>query len=172
MDVRQVVVVPGGGRVTRVTDAGATEIPLRVAERLDDLAGELGALLGTPGSVVDRPGPAPGQGSLVVCSDDLLDGLAESGADMRWVIGIGLPRLQAVRLTAGLGLAAGVRSDDLSDWASDGRGGAVVGRADVAVPGAVVATDLVDAFGGYALLTVPGVADLPTILASYVRAAP
>lgn len=171
MDVRQVVVVPGGGRVTRVTDAGATEVPLRVADRLDDLAAALGLLLGAPGSVVDRPGPAPGAGSLVVCSDDLLDDLAESGADMSWVIGIGLPRLQAVRVTAGLGLAAGVRSDDLSAWASGGGGGAVVGRADVPVPGAVVATDLADAFGGYARMTVPGVADLPTVLASYVRAA-
>ncbi len=171
MDVQHVVVVPGGGRVTRVTDAGAVEVPLRVEQRLDDLAGTLARLLGATGTVVDDRAPAPGAGTLVVGPVDVLDELAAAGADMGWVVGIGLLRLRAVRDAAALGLVAGVADDDLDAWAGEGRGGAVYGSTAVRLPGAaVVATDYVDASDGYARITMPGADDLPTMLAEYLRA--
>jgi len=36
---------------------------------------------------------------------------------------------------------------------------------------AVIATDPLDAFDDYARITVPGIADLPTLLAEYLRTA-
>ncbi|GCD19009.1 hypothetical protein CTKZ_05710 [Cellulomonas algicola] len=172
MKVQRVVVVTGGAHATSVTDEGAHDVPLRELLRLDDLAADLGRLLDATGSVTDEEPPPPGAGTLVVGAIGVLDGLAASGADMRWVVGLRLQRLRAVRDAATFGLAAGVAADDLWDWVQDGRGAAVYGRADVALARpAVVATDLADTFGEYARITMPGVTDLPTALAEYLRAA-
>ncbi|WP_203753376.1 hypothetical protein [Cellulomonas chitinilytica] len=183
MDVQRVVVVPGGARVTRVTDAGVVEVPLRVELRLDDLAEALARVLGATGTVADDNAPAPGAGTLVVGSVDVLDDLAGSGADMGWVVGLTLPRLRAVRVTSAFGLAAGVDSDVMHAWADEGGGegggggggggDAIYGRTDVRLPRpAVVADDPLDAFGAYARITLPGVTDLPTLLATYLTATP
>jgi hypothetical protein len=170
--IESIVIVPGGARVTEVSEGGAVAVPLRSARRYDALAEALGRRLGVPAAVAQGAAPEPGGGMLVLCRPDVLDRLEEaSPAAFSWVVALDLNRAEVLEKTEVQELAAAVEVRDYLDWlTSAARPAAIFGRTALAARiGARVDPNPLQSGTRYARL-IRAEGDLPGLLGDYLAA--
>jgi hypothetical protein len=172
--IESIVIQLGTARVYR----NGVEIPLRIAQRLDDLACALEAQMCVPASVRETLQASP-DGTVVICDSDTLEPLVEGNhAAMPWVVVIDESPKAALRRAEALDLAAVVVVDDYEDWVDSPKyPAALFGRKDVADRiGATTGTQesrlsrscprILLEGPRYARMTRAG--ELPTLLADYL----
>lgn len=174
--IESIIIQLGTARVYR----NGVEIPLRTAQRLDDLACALETQMCIPASVRETLEASPNK-TIVICDSDTLEALVEiNHASMPRVVVIDENPKDALRKAETLDLAAVVSFSDYDDWVDGPKcPAALFGRKDLADPiGATTGTaetrfshscprTLLEG-PRYSRMTRPG--ELPGLLADYLAA--
>lgn len=174
--IKAVVIFAGDGIVRQVGPEGVREENVSSALGYDALGARLGTLLRAEVSAFNGTGlPQLGDGTVVLCRSDGLQRLLAAGASgLGRVVLLGGGRSRALRQIEMHGLGAAVESDPFADWVT-GRPveePALYGRLDVAAAlGARPDDEPLTQGERYGRFHLPGVTDVPELLATYLAAA-
>jgi hypothetical protein len=121
MPLNAVLLVPGDGLASIVTDAGVERESIRVVRRFDDFAGALAAQTRLSVRVYDGSDvPVAPETAILICRPDVLDRLLPRGAEdaliAERVVLIDVVRTAALECAERLGLAAAVETGEYLAW--------------------------------------------------------